>query len=410
MQTRSLTKQALSAVEASATRAQTLAQFKEYTNNLVAEYLKDGKFTQSPSDLDTAITTIIQYIDAMNKDLRDWHQDDLGACDLCKETKRMATCEEDHLSETVVANLSDAVTKVDNKRKAHRECREDCSPNQCPVGQCPEYHNYRKNNQKALWTKMVACANPPPGELADEYIQADVSEENGEKLSRMEACLQDAKDWLDPLYKLYSECEYVETHCPGCQSDCDKLQTDFEADHCQLDISRGIHCDGYYRCWDEDWGKCNAQVDLMKKREEARAADFETGERIRCLLNVLGKTPDEDKPAALEACMDDSKYTPFEPGNEFWINCAIGTKIPPTHLPCGFSEIQPCDADFLDFEYHSAETGLGLKEYNAATYQYIEGQKPGNFGMIGSCTECIHTRNHHFLASESDEILAPGKR
>jgi len=385
MQTRSLTKQALSAVEASATRAQTLAQFKEYTNNLVAEYLKGGK---SMGDLDTAIETIMTYIDAMNIDLQQWHQDDREKCDDCQETKRDANCTAQNINEDVVRPLQNAVEKVQAARDDHKVCREQCGPNNCPVGQCPEYHEYRKENQKALWSHMVACANDPNNYLADDYIRADESDNNGKKLSDMEECLVSAKAWLDPLYKLYSECDYVENHCPTCQAGCDAKQTDFESEHCQLDIARGIHCDGFYICWDDAWKHCDAEVSKMLDREKARAADFETGERIRCLLNAL-RSADGDKPTELAKC-NEAVYVPYGPGNDFYINCTIGTNIPPAHLPCGLSEMQPCDEDFLNEEYGS----LGLVPYKEGEYQYKEGEAAGNFGMVGKCSECTHMRTH----------------
>jgi len=395
MQTRSLTKQALSAVEASATRAQTLAQFKEYTNNLVAEYLKGGK--SMASDLDTAIDTIITYIDAMKLDLKQWDSADRAMCADCQVDKRDRVCTEQHINATVLQDLQSAVDRVQTAREDHAECRQKCGPDSCPYGQCPDYHEYRKNDvhKKALWSHMVKCANPPPGHLADDYIRADESENNGKKLSDMEACLKKAKVWLDPLYELYSACEYVENHCPTCQAECDEKQSDFEVQHCQLDIERGDHCDGFYICWDDDWTTCDQKVSNMLDREKARAADYETGERIRCLLNVLrDATDDADKPAELAKCNEDDQYIPYGPKNEFYINCSIGTKIPPAHMPCGLSEMQPCDDEFLRTEYYD---GLGLSAYKADEYQYEEGVAAGNFGMVGQCQKCNHKRTHHFM-------------
>lgn len=406
MQTRSLTKQALSAVEASATRAQTLAQFKEYTNSLVSKYLKDGKSIPPGSDLDTAIDTIITYIDAMNTDLRSWHNDDVDACEACSQDNRNHTCESDHLNASVVEKLLAEVQLVQDARELHATCRGDCWTDDCPVGQCPEYHNFRKFNQSALWSHVVACANPPPGDLADDFIQANEADEV-EKLAKMEACLKKAKTWLDPLYEKYKNCEYVANHCPTCQATCDQNQADFENKHCQLDIERGIHCDGYYKCWDADWSKCSAEVDSMLVREKARAADWENGDRIRCLLKVLRDTPDDQKPDALTNCTTFA-YTPYGEGNEFYINCSIGTEIPPAHLPCGFSEMQPCDDDFLDFEYHSDVTGLGREPWTSeADYRYIEGQAAGNFNMIGQCKQCIHARTHHWLVDDDVSVEGP---
>jgi len=391
MQTKSMKKQALSAVESASTRTQALAGYKEYVNSLVETY-KKGDQPVEDGDIAQAIQTIISYINSMYADLLYWHKQDVEETASCATAEVIRVCTAENLDTDTLAEFANEVLKVDTFRQSHKECRENCK--KCVgvvTANCVEYHKYRKTNALALYTKQVACANQPaPGYLSDEYIGTS----NDDKRKNMESCLQDAKEWLDPLYELYSNCDDDNTECPDCQSDCDNKQAAFENAHCQHDIFREGHCTGFDKCYKKEKQDCDPACARIEIRSNARRADNETAELIKCLLNVL-KSEDEDKAEALEDC---NKITV---DTLFWnIDCfdEDAPDVPPHGHECGDVE-QPCLAPFLELEY---EIGLGLQKYEAAYYK-------NNYDMIGECNSCLGP-TYVWSASENAPRKLPGQK
>jgi len=394
MQTKSMKKQALSAVESASTRTQTLAGYTEYVNSLVETYKKGGQPIEKDSDIDQAITTIISYINSMYADLLEWHKNDVEETVSCATAEVIRVCTEKNLDTETLAEFESEILKVDGFRQSHKECRENCNEDRCGgdvTSNCKDYHHYRKTNDDALYTAQVACANSPtpPGHLSDDYIGTN----DDDKREDMESCLQNAKDWLDPLYELYSKCNDDITECPGCQSDCDKLQADFENAHCQHDIFREGHCTGFDTCYKQKKLDCDPICARIETRSNARRADNETGEIIKCLLNVL-KSENESKADELEKCNTISVNT------SFWnIDCTDydAPDVPPHGHACGDVD-QPCQDPFLNLEY---KIGLGLDKYEEYSYE-------GSYNMIGPCTSC-NGPTYVWNASEHDPRNIPGE-
>jgi len=400
MQTRSLKKQALSAVEAASTRTQTLAGYKEYVNKLVAQYKGDDPTKKSRdeiqpgSDVDNAITTIIQYINSMYEDLLAWHTQDLDDADACKSTALLSDCQDvlptDH-------EIEKWMTQVNLARQKHTTCRDGCSSVVCEDNvACQEYNDYRKKKQAnghliASFTDAVACANPS---LDDEYIQSSPGPDG--RLEQMENCLKDAKEWLDPLYRRYIACHESETNCKDCQVQCDHDQAAFESAHCQLDLERDVHCPAYRTCYEAAHDQCMTTCQKITVRSNARAADNETGEFIICLLGAL-RAPEASRKATLRECDD----LPNTEHTDAWkIDCGDLSEEPPPTTFCGDAE-QPCDQNFLNHEYGAygeykdscdPDVNDGYKE----CLRDADGQQSdehgshlqGTYGMINKCTEC----------------------
>jgi len=385
MQTKSMKKQALSAVEAASTRTQTLAGYKEYVNSLVETYTQGRK--ADSSDIAQAILTILSYIDSMYADLLTWHEADVLETAHCASQEVINSCEATHLSDEVKEKFELDYQQVDLKRQEHRLCRENCNADKCGgdvSASCLKYHTYRKTNAQASYEKRVACANnPPPGKLSDEYISTNDKTELGE----MENCLQDAKAWLDPLYDLYSNCDDDTTTCTSCKPDCDGKQEAFENAHCQVDLQRDIHCSGFDVCYSAKTTSCaNDTCPPIEIRSKARRADNETGELIRCLLKWLPSN-------ATETEVDrDARYVELANCNvkgnatldsSFWnIDCldVNHPTRPPHNHACG-DVAQPCNDAFLEFEYESPNTGLDM-------LKYVEGQYADNYNMVNECHDC----------------------
>jgi len=410
MQTRSAKKLVLSAVEAAATRTQTLAGYKEYVNKLVDQYKQDPtsrkETTDGDGDVDNAITTIIQYISSMYEDLKIWHTQDVADAEACSSTALFDKCSgvlpdvnaSGHSTDDVArSNLNEYMTNVEVARTSHTDCRAGCSEAVCDDSlACVEYNRYRKEKDAqghltASFTEHVSCANPY---LDDSYIKTS----DDEKLKQMEECLKKSKTWLDPLYERYIACHNSEETCTSCQSECDSKQAAFEAAHCQLDIFRDITCDGYRNCYEQALEQCSTnKCPNIEVRSAARAADNETGELIICLLGAL-RAPEEERAATLRTCDD----LPNLEHSAYWnIDCAHLEDTPPVVGFCGDAE-QPCNSAFTTHEYVS--NGWTLTHDNQiCLYKACDDDgvplepvqhNAGTYGRLNTCTECNVA--HHY--------------
>lgn len=410
MQTRSLKTQALSAVEAAATRTQTLAGYKEYVNKLVAQYKQDPvsrEEIESGGDMDNAFTTIIQYINSMYNDLLAWHVADLEDAKACKSTALLTACQK-QMPET--DRIQELMTAVSQTRINHTTCRNECSSDVCvDSAACQEYNRYRKERKAnghltASFTDAVACASPS---LEDDYIK---SSSGSKDLQQMEECLVKAKDWLDPLYSRYIACHESEQNCGVCQVQCDHDQAEFENAHCQLDLTRDITCTGYRKCYTDHYEDCiTTTCPKITVRSNARAADNETGELIICLLGAL-RAKEEVRVEALRSCDD----LPNTIHSDFWkIDCGHSSEEPPAMTFCGDVAHQPCDQNFLNHEYgayrpYKDSCDLNVNDGYKECLPVVDGKKtygshlPGTYDMLNKCTEC-GTSHYHYNPHKTSE-------
>lgn len=407
MQTRSVNKQALSAVEASGSRTQTLAGYQQYTNNIVAKYLKDGESIDD--EINTAIGTILTYIESMLTELDEWHNYDEDQTAACQPTAVDQVCKTTFLGDDVILQLGLLLTGVTTARELHKECRSECSQTTCSNAACEKYHNYRKygnstDQDAALFTEKVECAVEEPGKLSDPYIQADANdkETGGDlMLPKMENCLQKAKVWLDPLYTLYKACGDITDHCSTCIDDCNNLQKEFESKHCLHDTDQDIVCSAHKSCYIGKRDQCAIDCPAIELRARSRAADRETGERIKCLLGAL-RASDEEKPDELAACTT-KEYTPYGDQHQYWLVCSAGwdesegtfTNEPSPSEDCIPVE-QPCGADFLATEYESL-------------YLDTDFSVPQGFNMIGECKNCAHHQSERIGKGDDVTEVSWGK-
>jgi len=404
------------------TTSETLAGFQRYADGLVKQYL-EGRLTLS-DEVEEAIDTIISYIDKMYGDLWGFHGDDITAAGVfgtevenCYANTWTKDQHEDKLAKlkSVIEdyalqhircrnNLKDQcvgsmTTQFDcsqwtdqhsgidtrellsmlqvNGEKVASQSSSHCPeipviPEHCAAGvdHCDDYDQYRKDrNGEAL---LPSCARPPPGQLSDEYIQAN-EETESTKLEEMEGCLEDMKEWLDPLYAKY-ECCGRGDDCAPCTvngGNCQKLQQQFEFEQCLYDTEVGILCSGYDSCFDTVVSNSEADCDKIQIRAKARAADNETAERIKCLLGVLKIDDNATKVAAegtqskaekLSECQADD-YTVF---NNVWtITCPSGVpedwasgKKYPAGIECKADRPDMCSVEF--YQEHYAPEGLSM--------------------------------------------------
>lgn len=395
---------------AATTMSETLAGFQRYADGLVKQYLEHG-LTLSP-EVEDAIDTIINYIDQMYADLKSYHDDDVAAASQFEN--RLESCYNNTwVKDGHAQKLETLRNTIENLATIHIQCRQDLHDNcvgsmtasfdcehwstqtspsllqaavtgevaagftstGCPatpiipehcehlIDHCSVYDTYRQTNGSAL---LPGCARPPPGHLADEYIQAN---ENTDELGEMEECLESMKTWLDDLYPLYECCARNEP-CEFCKiqpKTCQDAQEEFEFETCLYDTEVGILCSNYDSCFDQVVSDSKADCDAIQIRANARAADNESAERIKCLLGVL-KIDDnatavheagtQSKADKLAECQS-VEYTTY---NSAWaIECpkgVVGTWEPikqyPEGVDCMAARPDTCSDQFFEEQYRDS--------------------------------------------------------
>jgi len=323
-------------------RSSSLAGFQTYAEGLAAKYLKEA--VPLDDDMKAQITTVINWIDTdIAKHLADGHQMDLNKnATLSSDLTGCVTS-----AEARVATTENLNQDTNAKRETHKECRlleVGCVATTRQA--CQDYDAYRQTDQ-ALLTEQAPCALN--GDLSDEYIQADEDDQSG-KLQAMEACLILTKTWHSALYTLYAACKRAD--CVLTPPSCLGAQHDFEATHCEAKTEQDFVCNSFDTCVEGTVDPCdNIALDVG-----ARKADYEAGERIKCLLIVLRDAEDDctdkpptckEKPDELRKCTEKTYDT-----TSYNIVCSKPIVSSPPALDCG-SPIGAvsCSQAFLDAEY-----------------------------------------------------------
>lgn len=355
-------------------RAAALAGFQKFADGLVAKYMEAR--TEPDETTKTAILTVITWIDTFYANFRAEHDVDVGNVAECPGN--IEACITDYLDNGNGTHPSNAETIItlDAAKEAARTTHSTCltTASQCEFEQsqaCIAYDNHRSQKPS-----LPACVGA--GKLSDTYIRADVDDtydsssdeckdgSGGEQcLPKMEECLEAFKTWVDSLYLFYVPCHRIDDPCA---EDCIADQHEFEIVHCEWGEVRKSSCSAYNSCLKNREADCAGVCSDVEIRSNARKADNETGERIKCLLNVLiqntetkaNLTGDDntkdladqeavDKPALLKACVDTVYNT-----DEWTIECPAGSPdldTVPVECTPELTEPVVCTADFLSDEY-----------------------------------------------------------
>jgi len=327
-------------------RSSSLAGFQTYAEGLAAKYLETA--LPLDSDMRTQITTVINWIDTDIKEhLENGDRiDRQKVLDLSTDLTGCVTSAEAEVETTKTLN-NGTITS----RQKHLACRQKevgcvTSTNQA----CQEYDAYRQTDPMALLTVQAPCALET--DFSDEYIQADEDDQSG-KLQDMEACLILTKTWHSALYTLYAACKRAD--CVLTPPSCLGAQHDFEATHCEAKTKQDFVCNSFDTCVEGNEDPCDdIAIDVG-----ARKADYEAGERIKCLLIVLRDAEDnctgrsdevppcKEKPDELRKCTEKTYDT-----TSYNIACSKPSVSSPPALGCG-SPIGAvsCSQAFLDAEY-----------------------------------------------------------
>merc|ERR1712060_34156 len=171
---------------------------------------------------------------------------------------------------------------------------------------------------------------PREDAFAPAYLRATTDIE----VAEMENCLFQTKVWLEQLYSQYRKCvtehkqEYnnankasedknAEGPCTTKRHECDKAQHDFEIARCWWAVDHDYHCTSYVNCVKQyfvDSYHCKTLCKDVREITARNKADYETGERIQCLLETLFGSVNPSYSTSTYNASDDKTW-PLRPRN-----------------------------------------------------------------------------------------------
>lgn len=289
-----LTHEEMSASVASSSRKTTLSHFQKFANEMVSRVVEYNT-SLSQDDIDN-INIIISMIEGFYDEFVVENSSLLSNVKVNCEKTFEACHEAFHHS-----LLNTKYNEMINLNDSHTNCRGNESV-ACGVASsaCQIYDSYRTTNASALYP-VCAATN-----FTEDIMKLDETLEPGRtKVPRMEECLDELNVWLDGLYPKYIACDRGDLDCDSNSSSCNATQEDLEGKVCEYAGVHDIQCGSLETCWGTSTTTCQnfCDSDSFKVSIESRKADNETGERVKCLLNVL-LAGNADKTSDLTACVE----------------------------------------------------------------------------------------------------------
>jgi len=146
-----------------------------------------------------------------------------------------------------------------------------------------------------VYTNFPNTVTPRSTFFSSLYLRAT----EDQKVAEMENCLAQTKGWLELLYVKYKACitasgtKNDKDTCTTQKTTCDTAQHDFEISRCWWAVDHDFHCHSYVHCVETELAadKCKYLCRDVRALTERNKRDYETGERIQCLLESLFGTP-----------------------------------------------------------------------------------------------------------------------
>jgi len=322
-------------------RSQTLSGFQKFTDSLVEKY-KSG---QAPMEVDSttreAIENVTKFIDSFFPHADVAHNQDLAEITRCTNQDCDSSCAGEFDSGTISGELN----RLETKSTEMVSCiEENENTNEQNAHNCYAYDWYRNNIglpdcvYQGHYPDICSQDDPDEdhpylGDFCDGMITAD---SESVQLEKMEECLVAFNEWFNGpgetgdawilprndqqhifqavprtvgIFQLYNDCKR-----PGSGEQslvCQEYVTEYHMDHCEYALVLNHECEEHSSCIETCDGNCNI-CDDIKIKAGARKADNETGERIKCLLNVLIDTAKVDKKTELEACTNATAIDRYE--------------------------------------------------------------------------------------------------
>jgi len=177
--------------------------------------------------------------------------------------------------------------RPDPQTSAFAQSRMGCS------GECDAFNGRDGANGGNIEGSITDAETFIPREdaFAPPYLAATTDVE----VAEMENCLFKTKAWLEGLYGKYRACIVADENknsknaCTEQKATCDHKQHDFEIARCWWAVDHDFHCSAYVTCVKEKFeaANCNTLCKDVRAITLRNKADYETGERIQCLLEAL---------------------------------------------------------------------------------------------------------------------------
>lgn len=326
MQLKSLSQKIQASTGRSASsRAQTLAGFQKYTQDLVDQFQRAE--LKISDEVLHAIEIINTYLDELYADLRLYHQKDATAAAHCGSASQR--CLDEYLNTTKQAEIDSMDSQIDSLQQNLSMCLLDLDA-ACAEPACPNYLAYRKYNLAARAPGITRGGMSEISESQLWFVDSMALPYEESKHKHFMESIDAAKhQWIDPLYDQYTDCKDGEDELSGLVGTCHDKQKISEQATCNRNLEVNISCQSLKVCHEESVEACNDGVDgacaQIEINWKARQADNETAERIRCLLGAL-VAADEEKAEKLIICHN----TTYEEMNADWvINCTVPSLVAP---------------------------------------------------------------------------------
>lgn len=340
-------------------RSVALAGFENYARELASKFiLADDNYTGHETGLNddekAAIESIKAFIDQAAKD---WRAEHVFDSDLVKKDcdKEVEKC----VNETY-GNFTGDEDHVKLVKDSHNSCRQN--QQDFVWTNCIVYDDHRKSSDG----KLPTCVKN--GYLTFAAISQEDTGVDGELRTHVEPCLDKTKEWMDKIHPLYMACYHERLTYELVVEECKRRQKQFENAECDFGRNHDQRCDRYGECLGRSHQGCEALCDDIEAVVEARTADNETAERVKCLLDVL-LDENQFKKGNLTACLNKN----YDYAADWKIKCPDGIEQfpngtwPRPQLPAGAI---PCQINGRCFDFvpdHVPCSGHILKGSNDYT-------------------------------------------
>lgn len=402
-----------------------LASFQKFTDEMVAKYggaSEPELENVTRDDTQTAVATVLQFIDTMHESLLGYHEQDKTKAGECSAMNISQECQSIYLDN----DKKDDIKSWNQTANDHHDDFLLCMTERagaCGASNtlCDRYDTYRTQDKTVLQGGFVRGDGTEPqylpecvenGKFGEAFIRASYETEAA-KLATMEACLIKTNEWLngikappalddsistavveqyDGLYPHYEQCDRTQDTCTQHHTYCKNNQTKFETEHCSYYQNWDSSCGSWQKCYKAGKDTCSGEsgdCTVISNNVQGRKADNETGMRLKCLLQVLfgewdgvnfaERLPAEKRAQALTNCTK-KEYDL----SEWDIPCGLGNEPnPPDICTKGVCHAEAGTTIFKQSYYISE----GLKEPDASVPENTpkHGTDKHFFDLAGSC-------------------------
>lgn len=225
-----------------------LQPMMEFVTTQAAMMLANKSNYSMSTEVRNALQIFMNYITQMQADIGTLHNADQA--DINEALGMAQNCSTSHTG----------ASAVDTARNAHAQCRENQKNSKTnETTQCTTYANARANNA------------PPSCELVNSRLNNHPA---------FDACLKQFYPWAKDLYDKLMACEASKNTTTSIGNKCDSNQTQFENAVCNFHS-------GFCTCQTTTRTHYQTRKGAITTAESLRKVDYQSGEKIRCYVNVL---------------------------------------------------------------------------------------------------------------------------